>query len=109
MAMTDTVIVIAPGALDDVKADNPKLVVDCWADWCGPCRMLSPIIDKLAEDHSGKVAFGKLNVDENQAEVQRFKIMAIPTVLFFKDGEMVDQVVGVVPKEEIESVMRKHF
>ena len=109
MAMIDNVIVIAPGAVDDVIAKNQRLVVDCWADWCGPCRMLSPVIERLAEDYSGKVAFGKLNVDENQAEVQRFKIMAIPTVLFFKDGQMVDQIVGVVPREEIEGVMRKHF
>jgi thioredoxin 1 len=71
--------------------------------------MLSPTIERLADDYVGKVAVAKMNVDENQAEVQRFKIMAIPTILFFKDGQLVDQMVGVAPKEEIEERMRKHY
>ncbi len=109
MAMTANVIVVEPGRLDEAIEQNDNLIVDCWADWCGPCRMLSPIIDRLAEDHAGKVSVAKMNVDENQAEVQRFKIMAIPTVLFFKDGRLVDQMVGVSPKEEIEDRIRQHF
>lgn len=107
--MADNVIVITQDSLDEVKSNNPKLVVDCWAAWCGPCRMLAPIIEKLASDNAGKVAFGKLNVDESPKTTQQFKIMAIPTILFFKDGQMVDQLVGLVPREEIEGVMRKHF
>jgi len=107
--MAEDVIVINQDSLDEVKRSNPKLVVDCWADWCGPCRMLTPIIDKLAQDNAGKVAFGKLNVDENPKVTQQYKIMAIPTILFFKEGQMVDQLVGLVPREEIEGVMRKHF
>ena len=89
-----------------VKA-HPKVVVDCWAAWCGPCRMMGPLIDKLAQDHEGKVAFAKLNVDENQRLAQTYRIMAIPTLLFFKDGKMVDQVVGLVPKEEINEIIMK--
>ncbi|KQM11249.1 thioredoxin [Methanomassiliicoccales archaeon RumEn M1] len=107
--MTANVIVVEPGRLDEAIEQNNNLIVDCWADWCGPCRMLSPIIDRLAEDYAGKVSVAKMNVDENQAEVQRFKIMAIPTVLFFKDGQLVDQMVGVSPKEEIEDRIRQHF
>ena len=107
--MAENVIVIEPGALNSVKDQNPNLVVDCWAAWCGPCRMLSPTIERLADDYVGKVAVAKMNVDENQAEVQRFKIMAITTILFFKDGQLVDQMVGVAPKEEIEERMRKHY
>lgn len=107
--MAEDVVVITQDSFDSVKSSNPNLVVDCWAEWCGPCRMLTPIIDKLAKDHAGKVTFGKLNVDENQKVVQQFKIMAIPTILFFKDGKMVDQMVGLVPKEEIEDTMRKYY
>jgi len=71
--------------------------------------MLAPIIERLAEDYAGKTAFAKLNVDENQKEAQQYRIMAIPTILFFKDGQQVDQLVGLVPREEIEGKMKKHF
>lgn len=71
--------------------------------------MLSPIIERLAKDYAGKISVAKMNVDENQAEVQRFMIMAIPTVLFFKDGRLIDQMIGVAPKEEIEDKIRQHF
>lgn len=80
-----------------------KVVVDCWAPWCGPCRILSPTIDELAQQTNGDVAFGKLNTDENTQTAMRFKIMGIPTLMFFKDGEKVDQIVGVVPKNQIQS------
>ena len=109
MAMTSNIIVVEPGKLDEAIENNNNLIVDCWADWCGPCRMLSPIIDRLAEDYAGKVSVAKMDVDENQAEVQRFKIMAIPTVLFFRDGQLVDQMIGVSPKEEIEDKIRQLF
>lgn len=109
MAMTANVIVVEPGKLDEAIEHNNNLIVDCWADWCGPCRMLSPIIERLAKDYAGKISVAKMNVDENQAEVQRFMIMAIPTVLFFKDGRLIDQMIGVAPKEEIEDRIRQHF
>ncbi len=80
-----------------------KVVVDCWAEWCGPCKILAPTIDELAGEVSGNVAFGKLNTDENSQTAMRFKIMGIPTLIFFKNGEKVDQIVGVVPKTQIES------
>lgn len=76
-------------------------LVDCWAPWCGPCRMMSPVIDALAKDMQGKVAFAKLNTDENQRTAMRYTIEAIPTLLVFKDGELVDRWVGARPKEEL--------
>lgn len=76
-------------------------LVDCWAPWCGPCRMMSPVIDALAKDLQGKVAFAKLNTDENQRTAMRYTIEAIPTLLVFKDGELVDRWVGARPKEEL--------
>lgn len=107
--MADNVIEVTQDSFDAVKKDNSNLIVDCWAAWCGPCRMMGPVIDKLADDYKGKVSFGKLNVDQNQKAAQQFKVMAIPTLLFFKNGELVDQSVGLVPREDIEAKMKKHF
>jgi thioredoxin 1 len=105
--MAEQVVDIGQDGFDAYVKANPRLVVDCWAAWCGPCRMMGPIIDKLAQDHAGKVAFAKLNVDENQRLAQAYRVMAIPTLLFFKDGKVVDQIVGVVPKDEINEVIKK--
>jgi thioredoxin 1 len=85
------------------------MVVDCWAPWCGPCRMLSPLIDELASDYKGKVVFGKLNTDNNRGIAGKFGIMSIPTLLFIKNGKLIDTVIGVVPKEIIESKLRKYI
>jgi len=78
-------------------------IIDCWAPWCGPCRMLSPVIDELAKVYQGKVAFGKLNTDENQKTAMSFGIMSIPTLLFFKNGELVDKQVGAPPRPQLEA------
>ena len=83
-----------------MRSDKPVLV-DLWAPWCGPCRMLAPIVEELAKEYAGKVKVGKLNTDENVATAMRFKVSAIPTLLFFKGGKLADQVVGVQPKAEI--------
>ena len=86
----------------DSFVNNNKLVlIDCWAAWCRPCRMLAPIIEELAFELDGKVAVGKLNTDENQGIAMRFNINAIPTMLVFKDGVMHEPLVGLRPKEEI--------
>ncbi len=85
-----------------VKKYSP-IVIDCWAPWCGPCRMIGPIIEELAKEMQGKIVFGKLNVDENPMISGKYQIMSIPTLLVFKDGSLVDRVVGALPKDQLKS------
>jgi thioredoxin 1 len=85
---------------------NRIVVVDCWAVWCFPCRFLSPMIDELAKENGG-VTFGKLNVDENRVIPMKYGIMSIPTLLYFRDGKLVDKSVGVLPKEELQKRLEK--
>ncbi|UCB59566.1 MAG: thioredoxin [Thermoplasmatales archaeon] len=77
------------------------IVIDCWAPWCGPCRIVAPVIDELAKEMAGKIVFGKLNVDENPIISGNLQIMSIPTMLVYKDGNLVDRLVGAYPKEEL--------
>jgi thioredoxin 1 len=81
---------------------HPLVVVDCWASWCGPCRMVAPIIEDLARDYAGKILFGKLNVDENRGVPMQYQIMSIPTLLVFKDGKIVDRIIGAMPRPMLE-------
>jgi len=83
------------------------VVVDFWAEWCAPCLMLAPTLDALAREYAGKVVFGKLNVDENRQTAAKYGIMSIPTLLFFKQGRLVDRVIGAVPKQIIEQRLRR--
>jgi len=85
----------------------PLVVVDCWAPWCGPCLMVAPVIEKLAKEYAGKIAFAKLNVDENVVTAQRFGIMGIPTLLVFKNGQLADKIVGAMPKSMLEMKLKK--
>lgn len=85
------------------------LVVDFWAPWCGPCKLVSPIIDQLANELSGKAVFGKLNVDENPTVANIFGIQSIPTLIIFKDGEAVDGIMGALPKQQLISTISRHF
>jgi thioredoxin 2 len=86
----------------EVLAADLSVLVDCWAPWCGPCRKLGPIIEELAADYVGGVKIAKLNVDENPATAAQYGIHSIPTMLLFKDGKLVNRLVGALPKEEIE-------
>ena len=83
--------------------NNPFVVVDCWAPWCGPCLMVAPIIEELAKEYAGKIVFGKLNVDENPITASRYQIMSIPTLLVFRNGKLVDTIIGAMPKEMLEA------
>jgi len=86
---------------DNFIKSHKVAVIDFWAEWCAPCIMLAPIIEELAKDYP-QVGFGKVNSDENQDIAARYGVMSLPTVIFFKNGEPVDEVIGVVPREEIE-------
>jgi len=90
-------------------ARYPIIIVDFWAPWCGPCRMVSPIIEQLAREYSGKAVFGKLNVDENQVVAGSFGIQSIPTLMIFKGGKAAEVVVGSIPKAQIETKLRQHL
>ena len=99
----DKPIVVSDRNFDQTIKNYRLVVVDCWAAWCAPCRMIAPVVEELAKDYSGKVVFGKLNVDENPETQQRFGIMAIPTLLVMKGGQEVDRIVGALPKSQLES------
>ncbi len=79
------------------------VMVDFWAPWCGPCRIIAPTVEELAKEYQGKIKIGKLNTDDNPDIATRYGIMGIPTIMFFKDGQRVDQIVGVVPKSTLKS------
>ena len=93
---------------DVLKSDVP-VIVDFWAEWCGPCRMMAPALEAFADEYAGKVKVGKLNVDENNASAYRYNIRGIPTLLLFKGGQVVEQRVGAIPKGEIVKMVQDHL
>lgn len=87
----------------EVLGENGLVLIDFWAVWCGPCRMIAPTVEELAREYAGKVKVLKLNTDENPEIASRYKIMGIPTLMFFKGGQKVDQIVGAVPKPQLKA------
>jgi thioredoxin 1 len=85
------------------------VLVDFWAEWCGPCRALAPTVDQIATENAGKLKVVKLNVDENISAAGKFNIRGIPTLLVFKDGQVAEQIVGALPKEQIEKLLQRHL
>jgi thioredoxin 1 len=91
-----------------VNQTTQPILVDFWAEWCGPCRRLAPTVDELANDYNGRVLVAKMNVDENPATPMRFSIRGIPTLLLFKGGQLVEQVVGLADKAQLKKILDKH-
>ena len=93
---------------DVLNSDQPVLV-DFWAEWCGPCRMIAPVLEQLAESMDGKVQIAKLNVDENQEVASNYQVSSIPTLILFKDGQVADRVMGALPKATLEQFIERNL
>jgi len=107
--MPDTPVEMTDADLDENTNKYDTVVVDCWAPWCGPCRMIHPIVEELAQELKGQVVFGKLNVDNNQATAMKYGIMSIPSLLVFKNGKLVDRIVGAMPKPMLKAKLAPHL
>jgi thioredoxin 1 len=106
--MSNSVAVTDANFEQEIEKHDGVAVVDFWAAWCGPCRMISPIVDQLATEYEGKVKVAKLDVDANTRTASRFNVRSIPMLLFFKNGQVVDQIIGAQPRASIESKFRQH-
>jgi thioredoxin 1 len=100
-------VVLTDAEFEAFVTKYPMVVIDCWAPWCGPCRMVSPVVDALAKEMAGRVVFGKLNTDENAKIPSKFNINAIPTLLVFKGGKLADRIVGAMPKEQLANQIKR--
>jgi len=108
MAGTNTLTFTDAGWDKDVLNSDVPVLVDFWAEWCGPCRMMSPTVDAIATDYAGRVKVGKLNIDENGATGMRYQVRGIPTLLLFKGGKVVEQKVGAVGKSDVQKMLDPH-
>jgi len=106
--MANAMAVTDDNFASEVEQHDGLAVVDFWATWCAPCRMIAPIVEQLAGEYEGKAKVTKLDVDSNQKTAMKFNVRSIPTILFFKGGKVVDQVVGAVPKSQLEAKFRQH-
>ncbi len=110
MAEQDNIVTLSDDSFaEEVEQSDGITVVDFWAPWCGPCKMVAPVIEELATEYEGRVRFGKLNVDDAPGVAGRYGIRSIPTIGIFKDGEAVDGVVGAVPKTMLEEAIKNHL
>ncbi|HVP22347.1 MAG TPA: thioredoxin [Conexivisphaerales archaeon] len=94
---------------DETLKGNKLMLIDFWAPWCGPCRWVSPILEQIAKENTGKLVLGKLNTDENQATAMRFNVQGIPTIMVSQDGQIVDAVVGALPKDQLEQWLKPYL
>ena len=99
---TNKPVEVTDATFKEMIHEHPLVVVDCWAPWCAPCRMVAPVIEEMARDFAGKILFGKLNVDENPEVAVQYQIMSIPTLLVFKNGKLIDRIVGAMPRQMLE-------
>jgi thioredoxin 1 len=102
-----TPVPVSDGTFDaEVLQAKGPVIADFWAEWCGPCKRIAPVLNELAEEYAGRVKVVKVDVDQNQALAERFRIMSIPTLLFFKDGQVVETVIGAVGKDQLEQKIK---
>jgi thioredoxin 1 len=106
--MPDTPLEVTDADFDDAVKKYKTIVIDCWAPWCGPCMMVGPIIEELAKEMQGKIVFGKLNVDENPSVSMKHQIMSIPTMLIFKNGNLIDKLIGAMPKDMLKQKLESY-
>jgi len=107
--MSQNILTLTNGNFEsEVKKDGAPILVDFWAEWCGPCRMVAPVLETIAEEMQGKVRIGKVNVDEESGLAGRYGIQSIPTLLLFKEGRVVDQYIGATTREVLVKMLQKH-
>ncbi len=100
--MSDKIVTLTDATFDEeVKASEVPVLVDFWAEWCGPCKMISPVLEEIAEEQAGKVKVGKINIDDNLDVTRRFDVLSIPTLILFKDGEPLVRLIGAKPKAQL--------
>lgn len=102
-------VVVTDATVDAAASQYPLFILDCWAEWCGPCRMIAPILEELAREMKGKVVFGKLDVDKNPQTANKYRISAIPTLMIFKNGKLIDKLVGAYPKPTLVAKIQKYL
>ena len=108
--MSETPITLnADNFKSEVLESDIPVLVDMWAPWCGPCKLIAPVVEQLAEENTGKIKVAKMNVDDNQATAQQYGIQSIPTLLLFKNGEAVDRIIGIQFKPKIQSMIDSHL
>lgn len=105
----NTITITDDNFTSTIEGAEGLAVVDFWATWCGPCRMVGPIVEQLADEYAGQVTVGKLDVDNNQRTAAQFNVRSIPTILFFKEGKVVDTVIGAVPKPALDKKIKEHL
>jgi thioredoxin 1 len=100
--MSEKIVTLSDATFDEhVKSSDVPVLVDFWAEWCGPCKMISPVLEEIAEEHAGKIQIGKLNIDDNLEVTRRFDVMSIPTLILFKNGEPEVRLIGAKPKGQL--------
>lgn len=106
---TNTPITVSDSNFDSIVSNSSFTIVDFWAEWCAPCKVMHPVMEKLASKYSGTITFAKLNVDQNQEIASKYGVLSIPTFIIFKDGQLVDKVVGAVGEQGLERAISKHI